>query len=143
MVPEEWLSDYQRDLAKQMKSNDIYRVAPGKVKKLLQTLHNKNNYTLHYKLLQLYVRLGLKITKVHRVLKFKQELWLEPYITLNTNKRKSARNKFEEALYKLLNNSAYGKTCESKRKRVKVNFVHNAEETMQQISDFDFKTFMI
>ena len=85
----------------------------------------------------------MKITKVHRVLKFKQELWLEPYITLNTNKRKSARNKFEEALYKLLNNSAYGKTCESKRKRVKVNIVHNAEETMQQISAFDFKTFKI
>ena len=142
-VPEEWLSDYQRDLAEQMKSNDNYRVAPGKVKKLLQTLHNKSNYTVHYKLLQLYVRLGLKITKVHRVLKFKQELWLEPYITLNTNKRKAARNKFEEALFKLLNNSAYGKTCESKRKRVKVNFVHNAEETMQQISAFDFKTFKI
>ena len=104
-------------------------------------MHNKSNYTAHYKLLQLYVRLGLKITKVHRVLKFKQELWLEPYITLNTNKRKAARNKFEEALYKLLNNSAYGKTIESKRKRVKVNIVHNAEETMQQISAFDFKTF--
>ena len=138
MVPEEWLNDYQRDLAEQMKSNDNYRVAPGKLKKLLQTLHNKSNYTVHYKLLQLYVRLGLKITKVHRVLKFKQELWLEPYKTLNTNKRKAARNKLEETLYKLLNNSAYGKTCESKRKRVKVKTVHKAEETMQQISAFDF-----
>ena len=77
---------------------------------------------------------------VHRVLKFKQELWLEPYITLNTNKRKTARNKFEKALYKLLNNSAYGKLCELKRERVRVNFVHNTEETMQQISAFDFKT---
>ena len=143
VVPEEWLSDYQRDLAEQMKSNDNYRVAPGKVKKLLQTLQYKSNYTVNYKLLQLYVRLGLKITKVHRVLKFKQELWLELYISLNTNKRKAARYKFEEALYKLLNNSAYGKTCESKRKRVKVNIVPNAEQTMKQISAFDFKTFKI
>ena len=110
---------------------------------MLKTLHNKSNYIVHYNLLQLYVRLSLKITKVHRVLKFKQELWLEPYITLNTNKRKAARNKFEKALYILLNNSVYGKTCESKRKRLKVNFVHNAEETMQQISAFDFKTFKI
>ena len=100
---------------------------------------------MHYKLLQLYVWLSLKITKVHRVLRFKQELWLEPLITLNTNKRKSARNKFEEALYKLLNNSAYGKTCESKRKRVKVtrDENNNAEKTMQQISAFDFKTIKI
>ena len=104
-------------------------------------MHNKSNYTVHYKLLQLYVRLGLKIMNVHRILKFKQELWLEPYITLNTNKRKAARNKFEKALYKLLNNSAYGKLCESKRERVRVNFVHNTEETIQQISAFDFKTF--
>ena len=143
MVPEEWLSDYQRHLAEQMKSNDNYRVASGKVKKLLQTLHNKSNYTVHYNLLQFYVRLGLKITKVHRVLKFKQKLWLEPFITLNTNQGKAARKKFEEALYKLLNNSAYGKTCESKRKRVKVKIVHNAEETMQQISAFDFKAIKI
>ena len=33
VVPEKWLSDYQRDVAEQMKSNDNYRVAPGKVKK--------------------------------------------------------------------------------------------------------------
>ena len=87
--------------------------------------------------------MSLKITKVHRVLEVKQELCLEPCITLNTNKRKAARNKFEEALYKLLNNSAYGKLCESKRKRLKVNIVHNAEETRQQISAFDFKIFKI
>ena len=43
----------------------------------------------------------------------------------------------------MLINSAYGETCESKRKRVKVNIVYNAEETVQQISAFDFKTFKI
>ena len=36
------------------------------------------------------------------------------YIRLNTEKRQSARNKFEENLFKLMNNSAYGKTYESK-----------------------------
>ena len=60
VVPDEWLSDYQRDLAEQMKSNDNYRVAPGKVKKLLQTLHNKSSYTVHYKLLQLLCSVGFK-----------------------------------------------------------------------------------
>ena len=63
------------------------------------------------------MKLGIIVTKLYRIVKFKPELLLEPYITPNTNKRKAAKNKFEEALYKLLISSIYGKICESKRKR--------------------------
>ena len=83
-VPQDWLSPYQTNLLEQMKNQEIARRSIGKTKKLLQTLHGKSNYTIHYKLLQLFVRLGLNVKKVHRVLKFEQEAWLEPYITLNT-----------------------------------------------------------
>ena len=66
-VPQDWLSPYQTNLLEQMKNQDIARRSIGKTKKLLQTLHDKSNYTIHYKLLQLFVRLGLKVKKVHRV----------------------------------------------------------------------------
>ena len=142
-VPQDWLSLYQTNLLEQMKNQDIARRSIGKTKKVLQTLHDKSNYTIHYKLLQLFVRLGLKVKKVHRVLKFEQEAWLEPYITLNTTERQQARNKFEEDLYKLLNNCAYGKTCESKRKRMLVRIVRDYHAALREISAFEFKSYKI
>ena len=116
VIQKDWLSRYQTNISEQMKNNENCGPTIGKMKKLLQTLHDKTHYTIHYKLLKLYVKLGLIVTKLYRIVKFKQELWLELYITLNTNKRKAAKNKFEEALYKLLINSIYGKMCESKKR---------------------------
>ena len=143
VVQKDWLSRYQTNISEQMKNNENCGPTIGKVKKLLQTLHDKTHYIIHYKLLKLYVKLGLIVTKLYRIVKFKQEMWLEPYITLNTNKRKAAKNKFEEALYKLLINSIYGKMCESKRKRMKIKILRDAEETMRNISKFEFETYKI
>ena len=99
--------------------------------KLVQTLHKKLNYTVHYITLKLYVELGLIVTKVHRVLKFRQSKWLEPYISLNTRMRKQSTNKFQESFYKLMNNSCYGKTLESKRNRVNVKLVRERESVLE------------
>ena len=70
--------------------------------KFVQTLFAKRNYAVHYITLKLYVDLGLKVTKVHRVLQFKREKWLEPYISLDTIRRTQSKSKFEELFYKLL-----------------------------------------
>ena len=40
----------------------------------------KDRYFLHYRYLQLYLRLGMKLTKIHRLLTFKQPQWLKPCI---------------------------------------------------------------
>ena len=82
-----WLSQYQENLREKMN----VRVST-KSKKLLQTMFAKPHYTLHYlntQILQLYSELGLKVTKVHRVLRFLQGFWLAPYIKLYSRRRES------------------------------------------------------
>ena len=133
IVQDEWLSDCQFSLKEQ------YNIPEAKVPKLLQTLFDKKNYVVHYKLLQLYVQLGLRITKLHRVLQFNQERWLEPYITLNSNMRKNATNKVQQNYYKLINNSVYGKTIESKRRQSREEITRNAERAEKLVSKFEFE----
>ena len=86
--------------------------------KLIPNLGGKTNYVLHYRNLQLYLSLGMKLTKIHRVLKFKQSDWMKKYIDFNTEKRTNAANSFKKDFLKRMINNAYGKTMENLQKKL-------------------------
>ena len=70
----------------------------------------------------------MKLTKIHRVLQFKQCNWMKKYIDFNIKKRMCATNDFEKDFFKLMSNSVYGKTMKNLRKRINVRFVNNTED---------------
>ena len=107
-MPKEWLSDYSLEIA------NAHNIT--KVKKLVPNLMSKNNYVIHNRNLQQCLELGIKLKKIHRVLKRKQKDWSKPYIDFNNQKRKEATNEADKNHSKLLNNAIYGKTMENMRK---------------------------
>ena len=72
--------------------------------KLILDYEPKTKYAVHYRNLKLYMQLGMKVTKIHRVLSFEQKPWLAPYIKANTAMRTKATNDFEKDFFKLMNN---------------------------------------
>ena len=72
-VSSDMLSNYCK------KITDKYEIKVVDVKKINPHFGNKTNYVVHYRNLQLYLSLGMKLTKIHRMLKFKQSDWMKKY----------------------------------------------------------------
>ena len=115
-----------------------YGIKIGGVNKLVPNLRNKSKYALHYRNLQLYLSLGIKLTKVHKNLKFKQSDWLKKYIDFNTDKRKNAAYIFEKDLFNLMNNNVFGKAMENLRKRINVRLANKAKDYVRYINKLSF-----
>ena len=73
-VSRDMLSKYCKKIA------DKYKIKVGDVKKLIPNLGSKTNYVVHFRNLQLYLSLGIKLTKIHRLLKFNQSDWMKKYV---------------------------------------------------------------
>ena len=97
------------------------RMKIDKCTKLVCTTQNKENYVVHIRALKQALNHGLKLTKVHRIIEFRQEAWLKPYVDINSDLRKDAKNKFEKDFFKLMNNSVFGKTMENVRNHRGIN----------------------
>ena len=69
------------------------------IEKLLANLHYKEEYVIHIRNLKQALSHGLVLKKVDRVIRFNQKGWLDLYIDMNTELRKSAKNYFEKYFF--------------------------------------------
>jgi len=135
-VPKKWLGRYQRKLLKKL--NIKYNENQTK---LIPHFRPRKHYTLHYRNLKFYLEQGMILREVHRILKFKQSKWLSVFIQFNTDMRAKAKSKAEEELFKLMNNSVYGKTVQNQRKQRVIHIVNNQKRAKSLVSRPEYKTF--
>ena len=99
------------------------RMKIDKCKKLVCNFRDKKKYVVHVKSLKQALNHGLKLKKIQRIIEFNQKAWLKPYIDMNTELRKLAKDDFEKDLFKLVNNAVFGKTMENIRKHRNIKLV--------------------
>ena len=116
------------------------RMEINKCKKLVCNLYNKKKYEVHVNTLNQALNHGLKLKKIHRAIEFNQKAWLKPYIDMNTELRKLARNDFEKDLFKLVNNLVFGRTMENIRKHRDIKLVTRDKKTSKLVSEPNYHT---
>lgn len=84
--------------------------------RLCTTFKHKEKYMVHAELLAFYLKRGLVLEKIHYAYVFEQDYTLRDYVNGNIEKRRNTNSEVMKTLYKLLNNSLYGKTCENVNK---------------------------
>ena len=95
---------------------------------------------MHIRSLKQALNHGLKFKKIHRFIEFNEEAWLKPYIDMNTELRKVAKNDFKKDLFKLMNNSVFGKTMENIRKHRDIKLVTTDKRRSKLVSEPNYHT---
>ena len=117
------------------------RMKIDKCNKLVCNLFNKKKYVTHINSFKRALNHGLKLQKIHRIIKFNQEAWLKPYIyMMNTKLKKSGKNDFEKDLFNLMNNLVFGKTMENIRKHKDIKLVTTDKKRRKLVSEPNYHT---
>jgi hypothetical protein len=110
--------------------------------KLMGTLYPKEHYIFHIMNLRFGLKLGYKILKIHRVLRFRQEPFMREYIDhLANERRKYPKGTFLNEFYKGMMNQNFGKTCENPYKYRKFKFVRGHEKALKLFNTKKVKNF--
>ena len=116
------------------------RMEVNNYKKLVCNLFNNKKYVAHINTLKQALNHGLKFKKIHRVIEFNQEAWFKHYIDMNTELRKEAKKDFDKDLFKLMNNSVFGKTMENIRKHREIKPVTTDKKRSKLVSEPNYHT---
>ena len=140
VVQDDMLSQHSRALRARLGMTTPQRQVPScTIEKLICSLGSRTRYPVHFRTLQLYMSLGLVVTKVHRVLSFRQHAWMKDYVDYNTTERARAANDFEKDFFKLKVCSCFGKTMENVRKRIVYEPVTTSERLIKLVAKPTFK----
>lgn len=112
-------------------------------RKLTSTFYPRTKYLCHGLNLQLYLKLGMKLVRVHRGIKFRQQRFIKPYIEMCSERRRTAPTEAQRNMYKLLCNSLYGKLIEGFEKRMKCKFNRDRLTALRNSSHPLYKGTMI
>ena len=126
------LSPYAKCIAEK------HGLASGKSSKLVSSLNDKAKYVIHEVNLKQAVDAGLKLTKIHRVIRFNQKPWMRKFIEFNINKRKESKNEFEKGFFKIMCNATYGRTLMNLRKRQNISLITDVRKFNDCVRKPDF-----
>ena len=138
-VQDTMLSQHSRTLRAQLGMPPQRQEDSVNNEKLICSLGSRTRYPVHFRTLQLYMSLGLVVTKVHRVLCFRQQAWMKDYVDYNTTERARATTDFEKDFFKLKVCSCFGKTMENVRKRIVYEPVTTPERLIKLAAKPTFK----
>nr|DAC81368.1 TPA_asm: PolB [Orchesella springtail adintovirus] len=112
---------------------DILQISDASLgnKRLVTDLHNRTKYKVHYRVLKLYLQLGVELVRIHSAIRFFQSDYLSEYINDLATRRALAKSKIEQNFYKLLGNALFGKTIENLRNRSIAKVVRSREEALK------------
>lgn len=116
-----------------------YNISMDSMPKLISTQYDKLNYVCHIENLQFYLKQGMILKKVHKILQFEQEAVFEPYIKYCVEGRKKATHPDEKLMYKTMANSIFGKCLVNPEKRHLTKILTNEEKVLRAISNVRFK----
>jgi hypothetical protein len=133
-IPDEMLSPYSLACKK-----IIYNKTGKPPRKLTATFNERKKYVVHGLNLRHYLKLGLKLKKIHRIIAFHQERFIKTYIDYCTKKRKEAKTETERTYWKLIVNALYGKLIEGTSKRMDCHFNRTRQQAMKRASSPYFK----
>ena len=124
VIDPENLSSYTKNLMKECN----YKLP--KVKTLLAT-HEDGEYFTTLGYLRFMESVGIEITEIKTVFRFRQEAIFKDFIERNIELRKNAKSKFERDLYKLFSNAIFGKLLFNAEKYCLSTFIVDNAKSFQ------------
>ena len=112
------------------------------VKKLAHHLDDKKNYVVHHKVFKEYLKQGMILKKINRIVFYCERAWIKEYIEFCLEQRKIAElsgNEFLVVFFQLMCNANFGKSMENIRNRVNFKLVNDEIQLQKELNKEDLE----